>query len=83
MISIKQFLNKIKYSNKFNQKDIKLYYYDRILKKLTKIDYNNIKIEDNFIIINDSQIPLHRIYEIRNKSIMIWKRELKEKDYKE
>jgi len=76
MIPVKQFLNKIKYSGKFNTKDITLFYYDRILKKLIKIDYENIKLEENFIIINDSQIPLHRIYEIRNKNIIIWKREL-------
>ncbi|MBI2499080.1 DUF504 domain-containing protein [Candidatus Woesearchaeota archaeon] len=67
----------MKYSGKFYPKGITLYYYDRILKKLIKIPYEKIRLEDNFIIIDDSQIPIHRIYEIRNKNIIIWKRELK------
>ena len=77
MIPIKQFLNKIKYSGKFNPKDITIYYYDRIKNKLIPIEYKNLKLEGGYIIINDSNIPLHRIYEIRNKNVLIWKRELK------
>lgn len=74
MIPIKQFLNKIKWSGKFNLKDIIIYYLDRIQNKLIEVRYENIKIEDNFIIIEDKQIPLHRIKEIRNKGVIIWSR---------
>lgn len=77
MITIKQFLDKIKWSGKFNPKNIIVYYYDRILDKLIPIKYENIKIEDNFILIEDKQIPLHRIKEVRNKNIIIWKRTIK------
>ncbi len=77
MMPIKQFLNKIKFSGKFNTKDITLYYYDRILKKLIPLKYENVKLEDVYLIHDDSQIPLHRIYEVRNKNIIIWKREIK------
>lgn len=74
MIPIKQFLNKIKWSGKFNSKDIIIYYLDRIQNKLIEVKYENIKIEDNFLIIEDKQIPLHRIKEIRNKGVIIWSR---------
>ena len=77
MIPIKQFLNKIKYSGKFNPKDVTIYYYDRIKNKLIPVEYENLNLEDDYIIIQTSHIPLHRIYEIRNKNILIWKRELK------
>lgn len=75
MLPIKQFLNKIKWSGKFAPKSIVVYYYDRILNKLIPIKYENLKIEDNFIIVKDSQIPLHRVKEIRNKGTIIWKRQ--------
>ena len=74
MIPIKQFLNKIKWSGKFNKKDITIYYLDRILNKLIPIKYENIKIQNNFLIIKDKQIPLHRIRQIRKKGVIIWKR---------
>lgn len=74
MIPIKQFLNKIKFSGKFNKEDIILYYYDRIQNKLLPLQYKNIKIEDNMLILEEKSIPLHRIKEIRNKEILIWKR---------
>ena len=78
MMPIKQFLNKIKYSGKFNQSDITIYYYDRIENRLKPTNYENIKLEDDFLIVNESTIPLHRIKEIRNKGVVIWKRKWQE-----
>lgn len=75
MIPIKQFLNKIKFSEKFNAKDITLYYKDRFSEKLIPLKFNSVKIEDEFLITKDKSIPLHRIKEIRNKGILIWKRQ--------
>ena len=74
MIPIRQFLNKIKFSGKFNAKDITLCYKDRFSDKLVSLRFNSVKIEDDFLINNDKSIPLHRIKEIRNKGILIWKR---------
>ena len=74
MLYIKDFLNKIKFSGKFYQDDITIYYHDRILNKLIPIKYKNIKREGNFLIKDNKSIPLHRIKEIRNKSIIIWRR---------
>ena len=71
-------LDKIKWSKKFNENDIDLVYFDRLLKNNIEVNYKYIKIEDNFIIIENknkiSEIPLHRLREIRNKGIIIWKR---------
>ena len=74
MLPIKQFLNKIKYSGKFNPKEIILYYKDRFKNKLIPIEFYKIKIDEDFLIIDEKTIPLHRIKEIRKKSIIIWKR---------
>lgn len=71
-------LDKIKWANKFNPEEITLTYFDRILNKNIEIRYQEIKVEDNFIIIEKdnkiSEIPLHRLREIRNKGTIIWSR---------
>ncbi|MFH1592452.1 MAG: DUF504 domain-containing protein [Candidatus Woesearchaeota archaeon] len=74
MIPIKQFLNKIKYSKKFNPKEITICYQDRFIKKLIPAEFKNITIEENLFITNNKTIPLHRIREIRKKGVIIWKR---------
>jgi uncharacterized protein (UPF0248 family) len=74
MIPIKEFLNKIKWSGKFDPKIITIFYYDRILNKLIPVKYENIKIDKDFLIVEDKQIPLHRVREIRSRNIIIWKR---------
>lgn len=78
MLTAKQMLDKIKWSKKFNEKDIALVYFDRILNKNIKVNYKNIKIEDSYLIIEKenkiSEIPLHRLREIRNEGIIIWRR---------
>lgn len=74
MLPAKEFLNKIKYSGKFNQKEITIYYFDRVLKELLPVGYENIKIDGDLMLTEDKTIPLHRIREIRYKNIIIWKR---------
>ncbi len=78
MLTAKEMLDKIKWANKFNPENIALIYFDRILNKNLEIKYKDIKIEDNFIIIEKdnkiSEIPLHRLREIRNKKVIIWSR---------
>ena len=79
MLTAELMLDKIKWSNKFNPENISLYYFDRKLNKNIKISYNEVKIEDKFIIMEKdgklSEIPLHRLREIRNNNIIIWKRD--------
>jgi len=74
MLPIKQFLNKIQFSGKFNKNTITLSYYDRIQKKLIPLEYRKIKVEGNFLILDERHIPLHRIKEIRKNGVIIWKR---------
>lgn len=74
MISIKEFLNKIKWSGKFKPEELTVHYLDRIQNKLIEIDYKDLKIKGDFIILEDTQIPLHRIKEIRKKGEIVWRR---------
>ncbi len=74
MIPIKQFLNKIKYSGKFNDAKIVIYYLDRIKNTLISVKYKALKIEGDYFIIEGKEIPLHRIREIRYDGVIMWKR---------
>jgi len=51
-----------------------LYYQDRFKNNLIPIEFDKIKIDENFLILDEKTIPLHRIKEIRKKSTIIWKR---------
>lgn len=79
MLTAKQMLDKIKWSNKFNPEAITLFYFDRKVNENIKVNFSEVKIEDNFIIIEKdskiTEIPLHRLREIRNKGVIIWKRD--------
>jgi len=48
---------------------------DNIDKRLIEIKFNEVKeISKNFISLEDKEIPIHRIKEIRRKEELIWKR---------
>jgi len=78
MLTAKEMLDKIKWSNKFEPENIILFYFDRIKNKNIGIKYKDIKIDDNYILVREglkiTKIPLHRLREIRNKGIIMWKR---------
>ena len=75
MISCFEILNKIKWDKNLNKEEYFIYYLDNINKKLIEIKFNEIKeITRNFITLEDKEIPLHRIREIRKKEKLIWKR---------
>lgn len=79
MITIKDFINKIKWDKRENPEDYSLFYVDRISKELIEIKMKDIKkIEDCFLSINKDEeeinIPLHRIREVRKKDVVVWKR---------
>ena len=82
MITIKELLNKIKWDKNLNPKDYSLFYLDRITNELKEIRYKDIKdIEDNFMILaDDTNIPLHRIKEVRKQGKLIWRRTIKNLD---
>ncbi len=77
MIPIKDLINKIKWDKRENPKDYSLIYID--LGKKKKLAYTDIKrLEGNFMIIErnreETEIPLHRIREVKKKGKSVWKR---------
>ena len=78
MTSIKDFLNKIKWSKKENPNDYKIGYWDNADKKLVSINFNEIKkIEGKFLLLNkeeETYIPMHRIREVKKKGKVVWER---------
>jgi len=79
MQPIKNLLNKIKWDKRENPEHYSIHYFDRISRKLIKLDYIDIKrFEDNFIIIErnieEVNIPMHRIREVRKNNEIVWKR---------
>ena len=72
-------LNKIKWDKNLNKDDFTIIYFDRINKNKIEVAFNKIKkIEGNFMIIESNQeesnIPLHRIKQIKQKGNVIWQR---------
>ena len=78
MITIKDLLNKIKWDKRENPEEYIICYYDRILKKLIHINFKDLKIKDDYIIlIKDNEeinIPLHRIRKVMKKGKVVWER---------
>jgi len=75
MISCLEILNKIKWDKNLDKENYYIYYLDNINKKLIEIKFVKIKeLSKNFITLEDKEIPLHRIKEIRKKDKLIWKR---------
>ncbi len=78
MIYIKDLLNKIKWDKRENPEEYKIYYFDRIDKKLIPIKFKDIiKIEGNFLRLDrkdETFIPLHRIKKVIKKGKVVWER---------
>lgn len=79
MIPILDLLNKIKWDKREKPKEYSIFYFDRILKNLIEIKFEDIKkIEGNFMILErngeEANIPLHRVREVRRLGRLIWTR---------
>jgi len=76
MIYIKDLLNKIKWDKRENPDDYKIYYLDRVEKKLIPIKFDEIlEIEGSFLKLEEDKfIPLHRIKKVTKKDKVVWKR---------
>jgi uncharacterized protein (UPF0248 family) len=77
MIPIKDLINKIKWDKRENPGDYSLSYID--LGKKKELTYTDIKrLEGNFMVIErngeETEIPLHRIREVKKKGRVVWKR---------
>ncbi|MFH1638421.1 MAG: DUF504 domain-containing protein [Candidatus Woesearchaeota archaeon] len=68
-------MNRIKWDSSFDEKEFTVHYYDRIKDKLIAMPFVRIKeFSKSFFSLEDSEIPLHRIREIRRKSKLVWSR---------
>jgi len=65
-------LNKIKWDTHLNSEDFSILYLDRKEGKLKQINFNDIQIEGDFMKIDDSMIPMHRIRKIKFKDKVVW-----------
>ncbi len=78
MISIKDFLNKIKWSKEENSADYSIGYWDNVDKKIVFIKFGEIKkIEGNFLLLDrekETYIPVHRISEVKKEGRVVWKK---------
>ncbi len=78
MISIKNLLNKIKWSKKEDSSDYSIGYWDNVDKRIIFIKFDEIKkTEGNFLLLDreeETYIPMHRIREVRKKERVVWKR---------
>jgi len=79
MIPIKDFLNKIKWDDNLKEEDFSISYFDRVEKKLIKINFQDIiRFEGNFIILKvnnkDINIPIHRIRRVEKEGVVVWQR---------
>ncbi len=78
MITIKDLLNKIRWDSKEDPEGYEIVYTDRVLKKEIRIRFKDVsKIEDEFIIVNEAMIPLHRIVKVYKKNKLVWERKTK------
>jgi len=80
MVTIKQLLDRIKWDERLNPEDFRVYYLDRIEKKLKEVRYVDIKrFEQGVIIIErngkEINIPMHRIKRVTKAGFTFWKRD--------
>lgn len=79
MQPIQNLLNKIKWDKRENPGEYSIFYYDRILKELIEIPYEEIKrIEGSFMVLDnedESNVPLHRIKKVTKEGYVVWQRE--------
>jgi len=78
-MNAKEILNKLKWDKSAEPEKCSVLYTDRISQGLKTIPFQKIKkIEGNFFEIKEggktSEIPVHRIREIRKESRLIWRR---------
>ena len=75
MIPIKDFINKIRWDKNLDKDSYTLHYIDRITNSIKTIKFNEIiAIEGDFLVLEDREIPLHRIRKITMFEKVVWER---------
>jgi len=79
MQPIQNLLNKIKWDKRENPEEYSIFYYDRILKDLIEIPYEEIKrVEGTFMVLDnedESNVPLQRVKKVTRDGYVVWQRE--------
>ena len=79
MQPIQNLLNKIKWDKRENPEEYSIFYYDRILKELIEIPYEEIKrVEGTFMVLDnedESNVPFHRVKKVTRDGYVVWQRE--------
>jgi len=68
----KDVINRIRWDTKLNTQDFSIRYLDRMKNTLAEVPYTAITIDGDFFKHEESQIPMHRIREIRYKGEVVW-----------
>ncbi len=75
MIPIKEFINKIRWDENLDKDEYLLHYVDRITNSLKTIKFDEIlSIEGDFLVLEDKEIPLHRIRKVTRFNKVVWER---------
>ncbi len=65
-------LNRIRWDKTFNPEDFEILFVDSSADDLKKVNFSEIKIEGDFMRIDESLIPMHRIRKILYKGEVVW-----------
>ena len=68
----KDALNRIRWDKSLNPEDFTVHYLDRFSSKLKEVKYVDILLDGDYIVVGGSQIPVHRIREIRRRGRVVW-----------
>lgn len=75
MIYILDILNKIKWDKNLNPEEYAILYLDRLNNIKKEVKFKEIKSFNNLTLeVENKEIPLHRIREIKEGNKIIWKR---------
>ncbi len=68
----KDALNRIRWDDSLSPGDFTVTYLDRVTNRLFEVPYASIEHSGDYFTLDDSQIPVHRIREIKHKGEVVW-----------
>jgi len=68
----KDVLNRIRWDRRLNPEDFTVCYVDRFSSELKEVRYVDLILDGDYLLIGDSQIPVHRIRQVKHKGKVVW-----------
>ncbi|MCX6695662.1 MAG: DUF504 domain-containing protein [Candidatus Altiarchaeota archaeon] len=68
----KDVLNRIHWDEKFNPAEFTVCYVDRFSMRLTEVAFTDVQLDGDYIVVDGSAIPVHRIRQIKHKGSVVW-----------